>query len=134
MPIAVWNDRFATGLASIDLQHQELFAAVNRLEEASTGRDSETEVRKALAFLLQYTVEHFRVEEDHMERHGYPGFAAHAVEHARLMDQVGVLQRRFDAGRPMAAELTVFFADWLKHHIHQVDQAYAAFLKARGVS
>ena len=133
MPIAVWNDRFATGIESIDQQHRELFAAVNRLQAALAGENAQVESRKALAFLLQYTVDHFRVEEDHMKRRGYPGFAAHAVEHARLVDQVAVLQDRFDAGHPMAEEVSAFFADWLKHHIHQVDMAYVGFLKARGL-
>lgn len=133
MPIAVWNDRFATGIGSIDQQHQQLFEAVNRLHEAYVQGDPLPEIQKALDFLLQYTVEHFRAEEDHMERLGYPGFAAHAVEHARLFDQVAVLKTRFDSGRAMSGDLTAFFADWLKHHIHQVDMAYVSYLKARGV-
>lgn len=133
MPIAVWNDQFATGIRSIDQQHQQLFESVNRLHEAYVKGDPQPEIQKALDFLLHYTVEHFRAEEDHMERLGYPGFAAHAVEHARLVAQVTALKARFDAGRTMSGDLTAFFADWLKHHIHQVDMAYVSYLKAREV-
>ena len=133
MPLVIWSDQFATGIESIDRQHQQLFEAVNQLHEAFTHGDPRDQVRKALLFLIQYTVDHFSAEEDHMQRFGYPGFAAHAAEHARLVDQVAALKNRMDAGHPMAEDVTAFLADWLKLHIHQVDMAYVGFLKAHGV-
>lgn len=133
MPFVIWSDQFATGIDSIDQQHQQLFEAVNKLHEAFTHGDPRDQVKKSLLFLIQYTVDHFSAEEDHMQRLGYPGFAAHAAEHTRLVGQVTQLKHRLDAGQSLAEDVTAFLADWLKHHIHQVDMAYVEFFKARGV-
>lgn len=133
MSVMAWNPRFATGIASIDEQHRKLFDAVNRLQASFLQGNAREETRGAVAFLLSYTVEHFRAEEDHMQRLGYPGFAAHAAEHARLVEQVASLKARLDAGVPVTEEVAAFLADWLRHHIHQVDLAYVGYLRAHGV-
>lgn len=133
MTVIAWSPRFATGIASIDEQHRQLFDAVNRLQASFLRGKARDETRNALAFLLNYTVEHFRTEEDHMQRLGYPGFAAHAAGHARLVEQVASQKARLDGGFPMTEEVAAFLADWLRHHIHQVDLAYVGYLRARGV-
>ncbi|BDU69112.1 hypothetical protein GETHOR_12130 [Geothrix oryzae] len=131
MPLAIWSDRFATGIDSIDRQHQQLFTAVNQLHEAFRQGHGQEQVQKAIDFLLDYTVDHFRTEEDHMRRHAYQGYAAHAAAHARLVERVTGLKADSDAGRPVAMEVTTLLADWLKHHISEVDLAYIDFLKAK---
>lgn len=131
MPLAVWTDQLATGIETIDEQHRQLFEAANQLYLASMEGAPGARERESLEFLYRYTVDHFRAEEDHMRQRNYPGFAAHAVEHARLVDQVGALLDRLEAGRPVAGDVATFFTDWLKHHIHQLDMAYAIYLRAR---
>ena len=34
MTLAVWSDRYETGIREIDAQHQRLFQAINRMEAA----------------------------------------------------------------------------------------------------
>ena len=132
MPVAVWNDRFATGVDRIDRQHQQLFTAVNQLHEAYIKGEAKPQVERAIAFLVQYVVDHFRTEEDHMQRIAYPGFAEHAAAHAQLVARVAALKAGFDAGEPVAGDLVTLLADWLKSHICEVDLPYVDFFKAGG--
>jgi hemerythrin-like metal-binding protein len=129
MPIAVWNDRFATGIDTIDRQHQQLFTAVNQLHEAYSQGKAHEQVAKSVEFLLRYTEDHFRAEEDHMQRIAYPGLAVHLEAHARLLERVAALKTDHDTGLPVAGDLAALLADWLKQHICEVDLPYVDFVK-----
>lgn len=134
MSIVRWSDHYATGIAAIDDQHKTLFKAVNDLHEAFRTGAAKEQVARAVAFLVNYTVEHFRDEEAFMERYGYPGLDPHRAEHMLLLDEVKAfsdrLQTNPDQVRPM--EIARFLGDWLTHHINQVDQKYAEFIKQKG--
>jgi hemerythrin len=64
-----------------------------------------------------------------MQEMGYPALRPHAAEHARLVNKVQLLQARMAEGKPITMDVTIFLADWLKHHIHGSDMAYVRFVK-----
>lgn len=131
--MALWSERLATGIPSIDRQHQQLFTMVNQLHESFLQGDPREQVAESLAFLLEFTEDHFQAEEDHMQRLGYPGYRAHVEDHARLAAQVRALKGEQDAGQPVIEAVTTLLSTWLNHHIFEVDLAYVSFMKARGV-
>ena len=133
MSIAQWSARLETGISFVDAQHQQLFDAVNRLSEAFQEPGMASQVRRLLDDLMDQTVAHFRAEEACMQAHGFPGFTAHAGEHARLLRELQRFQGAVEAGQGLPPGSTAFLMEWLKHHIHESDMAYAPFLKARGV-
>ena len=133
MSIVQWSAGFETGIGFADVQHQHLFEAVNRLEAAAVGPEPSIQVARALDDLMDETVAHFRAEEACMQAHGFPGFAAHAWEHTRLLRELERFQASLKAGQGLPPGSADFLADWLKHHIQEVDMVYAPFLKARGV-
>jgi len=131
MTIIIWSDRYLTGVAPIDAQHQALFRAVNELAESFTAGNAARKVTKSLAFLDQYTREHFRDEEHFMQEMGFPDLERHRGEHAELIAQIGALQATLAEGKSITMAVTILFADWLKQHIHQSDLAYVDFLHER---
>lgn len=133
MPSAAWSPRFETGLARIDAQHQRLFEDAEAVVGAVLGGAPVIRLRKLLEALMDDTVEHFRTEEELMQKHGYPGFAAHASEHARLLAELRALRAGVESGKLTTLQVTAFLEDWLRHHIQELDLGYAAFLKDRGV-
>lgn len=133
MSIVHWNTDFETGIGFVDAQHQGLFEVVNRLGEAAAGPEPAIQTARALDDLMDQTVAHFRAEEACMHAHGFPGFAAHAGEHTRLVRELQRFQEAVEAGQGLPPGSTAFLAEWLKHHIHESDMAYAPFLKACGV-
>jgi hemerythrin len=129
LAIAIWNERFETGIALVDAQHQALFEAVNQLAASFGAGRTADQARESLDFLAKYTIEHFQTEEHFMQEMGYPALRPHAAEHARLVNKVQLLQARMAEGKPITMDVTIFLADWLKHHIHGSDMAYVRFVK-----
>ncbi len=58
MPIQ-WSTKYATGVKEVDNQHQQLFALINKLSEASQAAPGKEVIEKALAFLETYMKSHF---------------------------------------------------------------------------
>ena len=130
MAIAVWNSRFETGITIIDTQHKALFDAVNKLADSFKAGTSKAQVKESLDFLVKYTVEHFGTEEKIMKDMAYPKLTSHMVEHTQLVQKAKDLQARLAEGKPVTMEVTTFLADWLKHHINEVDMGYVEFKRA----
>ncbi len=131
MAIAVWNSRFETGITIIDSQHKALFAAVNKLADSFKDGTAKSAVKDSLDFLVKYTVEHFGTEEKIMKDMGYPKLTSHMADHAHLVDKAKALQAKLAEGKPVTMEVTTFLADWLKHHINEVDMGYVEFKRAQ---
>jgi hemerythrin len=130
MAIAVWNSRFETGITIIDNQHKALFDAVNRLADSFKAGTSKTAVKDSMDFLIKYTVEHFQTEEKVMKDMGYPKLTSHMAEHAQLVHKATELQGKIAEGKPVTMEVSKFLADWLKHHINEVDMGYVEFKRS----
>jgi len=130
---AEWNERFATGVAVVDDQHKGLFVEVGGLLEALTRGEGEDRVAFLLDKLIADTVEHFRTEEDFMQKHGFTGRAAHLLEHRLLLEELGSFRRQWAlrARTLNLAEVVRFLEDWFTHHIQQMDGQYAAFMRTR---
>jgi hemerythrin-like metal-binding protein len=131
MAIANWNSRFETGIGSIDSQHQSLFEAMNKLADAYRLGVAKVQAEESLGFLVQYTHEHFLAEEKVMRDMDYPGLGPHMALHAELMEQAHAMQASHAQGSPTTMEVTIFLADWLKHHIHEADMDYVAFTREK---
>jgi hemerythrin len=131
MAIAIWSSRFETGIPIIDTQHKALFEAVNKLADSFKNGTASAQVKASMDFLVKYTVEHFQTEEKYMREIDYPKLTSHMAEHAQLVAKAQALQAKLAEGKPVAVEVTTFLADWLKHHINEVDMDYVEFLKAK---
>jgi hemerythrin-like metal-binding protein len=130
-----WNDRYATGISRVDDQHKTLFDTVNDFHQGLVASRAKEELARTLKFLVDYTVDHFKTEEDFMKQYGYDGFAAHRSEHQLLLSEVGAFKEKWDRDpasvRPM--EVARFLGDWLTHHIQQMDFQYAKYMREKGV-
>ena len=126
-----WKTEYATGIGSIDAQHQTLFALGRELYSAMSAGQGKAVLARILDRLVQYTKVHFAHEERLMQLHGYPGFAAHKAQHDQLVNQVLAFQTEFTSGRvTIAVQVLQFLKDWLENHINRSDQAYTGCLKA----
>ncbi len=135
MPIMSWNNTLATGIPSIDAQHQQLVGFVNELYDAMTKGQGKEATGKILNRLVEYTVKHFAHEEQYFARLGYPDSAAHIAEHDLLKKQVGDFVKKFNAGQATVnAELMNFLRNWLTSHIMGSDKKYVPHLKAKGAA
>jgi len=124
-----WNQKYSVGIASIDAQHQNLFATAHELHAAMSAGQGKAHLAGILERLVRYTSLHFEHEERLMRQHKYPALAKHLEEHAILTRSVLAFQRDFQSGRvTITVQILHFLRDWLEHHIQGSDFAYAPHL------
>jgi diguanylate cyclase (GGDEF)-like protein/hemerythrin-like metal-binding protein len=131
-PSLQWTGAMATGIATVDAQHQYLLDIFNRIAAAQARSTAHAQIPALIGELVEYTRYHFGEEEQLMRRWAvHPGHAAmHLRAHATFC---GVLRRAqslvtdhvSDVASDVAVDLLAFLAQWLVHHIMEVDRALA---------
>lgn len=130
-----WSKGLLTGVESIDRQHKELFDRINAILENSKSKGREA-TQRAISFLEDYVVSHFRDEENSMNKYGYPGYLAHKKEHedfiknfSELKKKIGNSISQFNGELLMTIDTEKVLGSWWVNHINKADKAMAAFLK-----
>lgn len=134
MSFMPWSEEFVLGIDSIDNQHRWLVDATNQLYDQIESQNPDAQlVGEVLEGLVDYTMNHFILEEDIFNRLGYAETEAHKQEHDEFTRQAMNLLLNYEGGEPLTEDALEFLKAWLIHHILRVDKAYVPFLKANGV-
>ena len=119
----IWYDNYNIGVEHIDRQHQQLAKTIKKLQKSLSKGRFTPEAGEALKFLVHYTQEHFRAEEELMAKIGYKDLAAHRLLHKKLEQQIIDILLDLKKGKQIDAyELVDFLIDWLIHHIVNEDK------------
>lgn len=134
MQAFIWDQRFDTGIATVDAQHKHLVDVVNQLGQMlEAGDDPDSEALQSLFHdLAQYAHRHFSDEERLMAETGVDNrhLQNHAMHHRQFVDQVVSLwNARASLSRP-AETLHAFLTSWLSVHILGEDQVMARQIAA----
>ena len=128
----LWTPDLQLGIPLIDGQHRRLVEQLAAVRDAVAAGRGAREVLQAIAFLEEYTTEHFHTEERYMAGHRYPGLERHRAIHAAFRSNVhrAVLAVEKWRGTGPAAELVErMLVHWYLRHIRGTDQKYAAHVK-----
>lgn len=130
-----WQDEFSVGIALIDEQHRWLVDITNSLhQEMNSPALDRVLVSDILDGLMNYTVNHFIVEEELFQRHGYPERVAHKAMHDHLTKVVLGILTDFERGMEVQEAVLELLKNWLTHHILREDRAYIPFFQQLGVT
>lgn len=135
----VWTSTFETGITAIDQHHRRLVDMLNTLANQVAGGASKEVLLALLDEMAAYAVEHFRMEEDLMQRHRVDDAfdASHRHAHGTFIRQAREA-RAMVAENPdkTAGQLVTFLTKWLVFHILGVDMRLAKEVLAlqRGAS
>lgn len=130
-----WEPQHSVNIAEIDSQHQKLIRIIQNLHRAVTAGRGREVIESAMDQVVNYTIHHFATEEELMQQHGFPGIAAHRIEHNDLTLKIVGFQEEHAVGKPDAAEkLLTFLQRWLEEHTLKRDKEYALFLNAKGLA
>ncbi len=123
-----WSERYNTGIAPIDRDHQTLFVMVNALHDAMTMGTEPEPLAALFAGLVEYVNSHFSREEDLMRTHGYRDLEAHSEMHRELAATVRRLTDLYEKDPSTVAheDLLEFLKSWLSHHVLTSDMDYVA--------
>lgn len=134
MTFMSWNEAYSVGLDDVDEQHRWLFDATNRLhDEVSKAVRSRAVIGGILEGLMDYTVNHFIMEEELFQRYSYPDAQAHKALHDKFTAAIMGMVTNFENGANIENEMLEMLKHWLVQHIMQTDTAYVPFFQEQGV-
>lgn len=131
MSILTWNDQLMVGIDSVDDQHQQLVALINRLDEVVTLGAEEQTIVNTVNELVDYTVYHFQHEEQLMQKPGYNAemFAKHREQHREFVEKMLHVQAEVKIDVSIISkDLLDYLVDWLCHHTLKTDKVMAISL------
>jgi len=131
MAILNWNNQLTLGIDSIDEQHKHLIDLANQLDEAvALGTDRDTLI-KIVNSLIDYTVFHFKDEEQLMlaTKFNPTVYAVHEAEHKEFIAKMLMIQSEVEADiNALSKDLMDYLVNWLCHHILSTDKQMALSL------
>lgn len=133
-PFFVWEERLNTTIREVDNDHKKLVDIINRLHLAMKNVEGKAAMSVILKELVEYTVFHFKREEDYFDKSNYPQSSAHKKEHKKIVLKVGDFVERFESGNfAVVIDLMGFLKSWLQEHITKTDMHYVSHLKSHGI-
>lgn len=128
-----WDDELSVGIESIDEDHKKLIALINTLQTAVMHPSGETYERQALKEVVDYTIYHFKREEELMLKYDYPDYEPHKKTHETMITKVNEFMDAYEKNSEGAiCDLTLFLKSWLIKHIAGTDQEYSSYLLEKG--
>ncbi len=131
-----WRETYNIGVDEVDQQHQELVVKLNEFLDACIQQKGKEKIMETLAFLRDYTVEHFRSEEAIMLKHNYPEYADHKKDHDDFVASVLELEASIEnqgATVVTTLKLNRTLTDWLLSHISKSDMKIGQFLRINNI-
>lgn len=94
-PLIPWHDSYNLEIASMNEDIKNLVKLINVLYSTIERPDKAGVTELTLKELHKYTDYHFEKEEELMSLAGYPGLAAHRIEHRKFRLQIANIRNRF---------------------------------------
>lgn len=120
-----WKPAYETGLELVDSQHKTLFQYINKLETLVAAPAIDTQaVDQLIQFLEHYVANHFKFEENCMQRYHCPAHEANAKAHQQFLEVWGKFRQTYakeGANRELLSKLHHLDVTWIEHHICKVD-------------
>ncbi|MCX7165412.1 MAG: ATP-binding protein [Rhodocyclales bacterium] len=135
MKLMTWSEHFETGVDAIDIQHRKLIDLINAAAPmlSEPGEVAARAVQPLLDSLADYAVNHFRMEEALMVRHGIDSryTVYHHGVHVGFTEEVAAMRREaLGNGNVGGHNLLRFLISWLSFHILAEDQQVARQFRA----
>ncbi|OGG96812.1 MAG: hypothetical protein A2508_01750 [Candidatus Lambdaproteobacteria bacterium RIFOXYD12_FULL_49_8] len=130
-----WDESLATGIKSIDDEHQRLFGYIADLETALSKGKSKEVLTPIFDGLLEYTLFHFGHEEQLFSQYQYANSSQHLALHDLFITNMKALRSKFDSkgNFGVASDLLNFLTQWLIDHILGEDEKYLPLFEEKGV-
>ncbi len=133
MKLFHWNDELNTGMAEIDLQHQELIKRINSFLKACMKEPRDyRQLFGTFSFLNDYVIEHFDLEEKLMLEHQFPQIENHLKDHKgfrQWVDQASARLEKREFPEDLVMEANYRLVEWLTLHIRNRDRNMTNYLK-----
>ena len=134
MDFITWTEEMSVNIENMDNQHKILIDNLNNLFNAMLEGKAQEIINKTVDELIDYADFHFSAEEDYFERHKYPDYQAHKIEHSFYKDEILLFKKELlDGKSTVPMDVFNFLKDWLTNHILNSDKKYSKYLNSKGV-
>ena len=121
------KEEYKIGVEHIDEQHKKLFELADKaymLLKDEFAIDKYDKIVEILDELKEYTIFHFRSEEEYMQRIGYKRLFTQKIEHDNFIKELEDLDYRgIDANQDESlVKILNLLNDWLVEHILKTDK------------
>lgn len=134
----IWTKEFETGSAKLDLQHRLLITNINHLGEllhtTNPTKDEVETVSLVVDFLESYADNHFKLEEECMERHRCPAHIENLHAHGRFRGFFHRYRQQCAAEGYRVELLRTLHEtcrSWIQDHILKIDTQLRTSLAAK---
>ncbi len=129
-----WNESLSVRIESIDKQHKKLINMINIFYINIRDKSNNDLISDLITKMKEYTIIHFKTEEDYFRKYNYPALDKHNQEHDKFIKKVADLEKRFNENKVILSyEITSYLKEWIKDHIQLSDKKYSDFLIKNGV-
>jgi hemerythrin len=123
-----WFDGLSIGNANVDQDHKKLIKIYNDLVDLVTFQKSRESFAIILSQMTDYSLLHFRKEEEYMKAFSYPGLKGHRQHHMDYIYKVSMFNlelSRFNTTDPN--DVILFLEKWWVNHILEKDIAFEKY-------
>ncbi len=132
MAFLAWSPNLSVGIDFIDADHRQHIALLTELHDLMESGQTRIAAVEKLDELIEFSQQHFGLEERLMKENDYPGSEQHKAVHDALLDEIAELRERLISGdTDMGPELIDSLKDWLIVHILESDKHLGGFLEGR---
>ena len=126
------------GVTTLNQQHKELLdkivlfhELVEELGYRKPKANDWQQIDKTLKFLSNYSLSHFKAEEELMHRHRYPAVEAHKVEHTHFIEKIEHFTSKLQKDQEIhfAVDLVFYLVEWFLLHTSRSDINYRKYLQ-----
>jgi len=124
-----WSESISVNNYEIDNQHKNLIQLTNNLILNSNAKVNSEIIGETLQKLLKYIKEHFKDEEELLEKCNYPKPEEHKKEHKKfILNIVGFCNDVLCGKSNVTEEMISFLIDWLLNHTSVDDKDYKNYI------
>ena len=119
----VWRPEYDLGIHIIDDQHRGIVSIINSLHYAIQNKYGESIFAPVIIMIHEYTRIHFNLEEDFLEKCGFPHLKQHKGLHQELIETLFKFEKESRWTRD-PHQFMDFLKTWWLDHICEKDRVF----------
>ena len=125
--LIVWKPAYNLGIQIVDEQHRGIVSTINSLCYAIQNKQGNQMLHPVINMVTEYTRIHFEIEEDFLEKCGYPDLEKHRTLHKELTGALSQTSKNSIWNRD-PQEFLLFLKEWWTNHICKEDHVFSQYL------
>ncbi|WP_372793686.1 bacteriohemerythrin [Lutibacter sp.] len=124
----VWTHKLSIGNEDVDYDHNKLLDIFNNLVELIEYKKDREEFAEILTKMTDYSLNHFKKEEEYMRKMSYPLLSEHKSYHRDYIYKVAMFNVNLSNNNPPdPKEIISFIENWWTNHILTHDDKYEKY-------